>query len=90
MNDSLIHLSSALAPPLFAGIGKYLTGLTTRQGIIQMCVICMCLALFIIMKKFSSEKWSVVSGQWSVKKTTPTTNAAEPPGTSPSSLTTDH
>jgi hypothetical protein len=44
--------------PVFAGwfskmITKLFEGLATRSRVIQVCVVTMCLALFIIMKKFA-------------------------------------
>lgn len=41
------------ASPLHAGIGSYLSGMATRSRVIQLCVVCMCIALVIIMKKFA-------------------------------------
>lgn len=39
--------------PLHAGISSYLSGMATRSRVIQLCVVCMGIALFIIMKKFA-------------------------------------
>lgn len=46
------------ASPVFAGwfsksITKAFEGLATRSRVIQVCVVTMCLALFILMKKFA-------------------------------------
>lgn len=46
------------ATPLFAGLGAYFSDLATRHRVVQVCVVTMCLALLIIMKKFSSEPWT--------------------------------
>jgi hypothetical protein len=32
---------------------KFFTGLETRSRVVQVCVVVMCLALFILMKKFT-------------------------------------
>ncbi|MFO0930758.1 MAG: hypothetical protein U0736_27630 [Gemmataceae bacterium] len=40
-------------PPIHAGIGSYLSGMATRSRVIQLCAVCMAIALFIIMKKFA-------------------------------------
>ena len=37
--------------PRAAGIGKYFSGLATRSRVVQLCVVAMCLALLILMKK---------------------------------------
>jgi hypothetical protein len=37
--------------PRAAGIGKYFSGLATRSRVVQICVVAMCLALLILMKK---------------------------------------
>jgi len=40
------------AEPAFAGLGAFFSGLARRDRVIQVCVVVMCLALFILMKKF--------------------------------------
>jgi hypothetical protein len=47
--------AGAGSPVVVAGISKYLQGLATRERVIQICVIVMCLALFILMKKFTDD-----------------------------------
>lgn len=44
--------------PVYAklSISKYFQGLATRSRVIQICVVAMCLALFIIMKKWVEEE----------------------------------
>jgi hypothetical protein len=44
---------AAVAPyePRAAGLGTYFSGLNNRTRIVQFCVIVMCIALFILMKK---------------------------------------
>ncbi|MFO0846188.1 MAG: hypothetical protein U0797_28060 [Gemmataceae bacterium] len=50
--------ASESSSPVFAGwfsktITKAFEGLATRSRVIQVCVVTMCLALFILMKKFA-------------------------------------
>jgi hypothetical protein len=33
--------------------GKFVSSLTTRTRVVQLCVVAMCLALFILMRKFT-------------------------------------
>jgi hypothetical protein len=40
------------AEPAFAGLSGFFSGLTRRDRIVQICAVVMCLALFILMKKF--------------------------------------
>jgi hypothetical protein len=40
------------AEPAFAGVSDFLRGMARRDRVIQVCVVAMCLALFILMKKF--------------------------------------
>jgi hypothetical protein len=42
-----------VAAPAEAGIGSWLSGLATRSRVIQVCIFVMCVALFIMMKKFT-------------------------------------
>jgi hypothetical protein len=44
------------AEPAVAGISGYFTGLARRDRVIQVCVVVALLALFILMKKFSSRE----------------------------------
>ncbi len=59
MSRPLLLLLCALAivlllpDPAAAGIGAWLSGLATRSRVIQVCMVVMLLALFIMMKKFS-------------------------------------
>jgi hypothetical protein len=41
------------AAPAEAGIGAWLSGFATRSRVIQICIFVMCLALFVMMKKFT-------------------------------------
>jgi len=49
-----LALVAATAEPAFAGIGSWLSGLATQSRVIQICIVTLCLALFIMMKKFHS------------------------------------
>src|SRR5262249_3992577 len=41
-------------PPVgLAGRGKYFTGLANRRRVVQICMVAMCLGLFILLKKFT-------------------------------------
>jgi len=88
--------ASAPSPVLAAWYSKYTAGLATRSRVVQICVVTMCLALFILMKKFAPSQCSVVSGQWSVRKKTGPPAADHADGEGPSGsylhrpLTTDH
>lgn len=42
-----------VAAPVEAGLGAWMSGLATRSRVIQVCIFVMCVALFIMMKKFS-------------------------------------
>jgi len=42
-----------LADPAAAGVGAWLSGLATRSRVIQVCMVTMLLALFVMIKKFS-------------------------------------
>jgi hypothetical protein len=48
-----VSAEACVAPnvPRAAGIGSYISGLNNRTRVVQFCVIVMCLALFILMKK---------------------------------------
>jgi hypothetical protein len=39
-------------PPFASWITRHFSGLATRSRVVQVCVVSMCLALFILMKKF--------------------------------------
>jgi hypothetical protein len=41
--------ADTLTDPLFAG---FFSGLASRARVVQVCVVAMCIALFVIMKKF--------------------------------------
>jgi hypothetical protein len=41
------------AEPAFAGISSFFSGLARRDRVIQVSAVVMCLALFILMKKFT-------------------------------------
>lgn len=45
-----------LADPATAGLGSYLSGLATRSRVIQVCMVTMILALFIMIKKFTPDR----------------------------------
>jgi hypothetical protein len=42
-----------LADPAFAGMFSWMSGLATRSRVIQVCMVTMAVALFVMMKKFS-------------------------------------
>ncbi|MGL4550828.1 MAG: hypothetical protein ACRC33_06545 [Gemmataceae bacterium] len=42
-----------LADPAWAGVGAWLGGLANRSRVIQVCMVVMLFALFVMMKKFS-------------------------------------
>jgi hypothetical protein len=43
-------------PLLAGGVSSFLSGLTNRTRVIQVCVVVMCLALFILLKKFTDDE----------------------------------
>lgn len=52
-----VNVADSSPSPLFAGwFSKYFSGLATRSRVVQICVVTMCVALFILMKKFSSDR----------------------------------
>jgi hypothetical protein len=53
-----LAVSASSPRPLYAGILSYFSSLATRSRVIQWCFVAMCLALFIIMKKFAPAQCS--------------------------------
>ncbi len=47
-------LLAASATPALAGIGSYFSGLATQSRVIQICIVTVAIALFIMLKKFES------------------------------------
>jgi hypothetical protein len=51
-----LALMDALAADAQAGLGTYFSGLATRSRVVQVCVVTMAIALFIMMKKFAPQE----------------------------------
>ena len=51
----LVVLCDLFASDAHAGIGSFFSGMGSRTRVVQFCVLTMAVALFILMKKFSSD-----------------------------------
>ena len=63
LRSCVAAIGSPTQPPVLLagwGIGRWFAGGGGRARVVQFCVVTMCVALFIMMRKL------VISGQWSV------------------------
>ena len=51
----IFAILDALAPEAEAGLGSFFSGMGSRSRVIQVCIVTMAVALFVMLKKFSPQ-----------------------------------